>query len=189
MRTALTVLSDPAVVLMLAAAVACAITDILTAKVYNAVTYPAMAVGLALAAGRGGGAGLEDAAAGWAIGLAVLATAWAVGGIGPGDGKLLMAIGALSGPVLGPMFTLVVIMYSMVVLVAVGLITVIACGEFAASMKRVAAAAGVPVQAPQTPPRPLPGGFCICLGTVWALLEAANRTTLWDWAWSLAEGS
>jgi prepilin peptidase CpaA len=171
---------------MLVTAVACAITDILSAKVYNAVTYPAMVLGFGLAAASGGGA-VVAAAQGWAIGCIVLAVAWAVPGIGPGDAKLLMAVGALSGPALGPAYAVTVLMYSMILVVALGLIVVILAGEFATSMKRVAAAAGAPVEAPTTPPRALPGGFCICLGAVWALLEAVNRTTLWDWAWSLTE--
>lgn len=169
-------IDTPSVAVLLALLAACAVTDILTAKVYNALTYPAILVGFGLAAT--GARGVESAAAGFAIGAALLLTAWACGGVGLGDAKLAMAVGALTNAV----FTVQTIVYSALVAAAMGLMIVIINGEFLITMRRLAVAAGFAKSAPALPPRMMPGGFCLCLGGVWTLLEHWNRTTLWDWA-------
>ena len=88
-----------AVVLVIAS-----VTDIRTGKIYNVVTYPAIAIGLighALAKGVGfadqAPMGLAGAAAGLAVGFLPLFAAWMAGGIGGGDAKLMGAVGALAG--------------------------------------------------------------------------------------------
>jgi len=88
-----------AVVLIVAA-----VTDIRTGKIYNVVTYPAVAIGLighALVGGLGfadqAPMGLAGAAVGLAAGFLPLLAAWMAGGIGGGDAKLMGAVGALAG--------------------------------------------------------------------------------------------
>jgi prepilin peptidase CpaA len=82
--------------------VVAAVTDVRSGKIYNALTYPALAVGLIGHTLAGGLTGSEEAMglAGSLIGLAVgsaLLIAWLAGGIGGGDAKLMMAVGALTG--------------------------------------------------------------------------------------------
>ncbi|HDZ22126.1 hypothetical protein LCGC14_0302310 [marine sediment metagenome] len=82
-----------------------AVTDVRTGKIYNAVTYPAVVVGLvghtlvAVFAGDGyeGVLGPAGALGGLAVGFLPLFVAWRAGGIGGGDAKLMAAVGALTG--------------------------------------------------------------------------------------------
>lgn len=177
MATAAPTASDPSAVVLLIVLAAAAVTDILTAKVYNALTYPAMVLGVGLAAASGRPA-LEASLLGLALGAGLWVTAHWFGGLGKGDAKLIGAVGALSGPA----FTLQTAVYGVVVAAALGIMLVVAHGETAATLRRLAAAAGLAKPGPAVPPKLLPGGFCICLGAAWAWLEHLNRTTLWDWA-------
>ena len=83
-------------------------TDWRSRRIPNAVTYPAMVVGilfglaesLAGPAGFPGGplaGGLLDHVAGVAVGFLVSYPFYAAGGLKAGDGKLLMAVGGLKG--------------------------------------------------------------------------------------------
>ncbi|MFW6132650.1 MAG: prepilin peptidase [Planctomycetota bacterium] len=78
------------------------VSDARSGRIPNAVTYPAFALGLighTLGGGLGGepaGLGLFGALAGAAMG-AVLLPVWLAGGIGGGDAKLMIAVGALTG--------------------------------------------------------------------------------------------
>jgi prepilin peptidase CpaA len=91
-----------------------AVTDLLNRRVYNWLTYPAIAFGLTLgyAAGDLGslslhGAGLVNHLAGFALGFGVFALVWIAGrGVGGGEVKLMGAIGAIMGWqfVIGAMF-------------------------------------------------------------------------------------
>jgi prepilin peptidase CpaA len=91
-----------------------AVTDLLKRRVYNWLTYPAIAFGLTLgyAAGDWGsfspyGAGLVNHLAGLCLGFGVFALVWVFGrGVGGGDVKLMGAIGAIMGWqfVIGAMF-------------------------------------------------------------------------------------
>ena len=58
----------PAIVL-LAVALTCAVTDLWKGKIYNAVTYPAMAMGLVLAICQHGVSGIFFALGGFAVGF------------------------------------------------------------------------------------------------------------------------
>lgn len=83
------------------------VTDWRWRRIPNAVTYPTMLVGLALgvaeSAGRAGSpggllsGGILDHVGGLAIGFLVAWPFYAAGGLKAGDGKFLMAVGALRG--------------------------------------------------------------------------------------------
>jgi prepilin peptidase CpaA len=85
--------------------VCAAVTDLRCGKIYNVVTYPAVALGLighTLLGGVTGGPGpcelgLAGAAAGLAAGFLPMLAAWLAGGVGMGDAKLMAAVGALGG--------------------------------------------------------------------------------------------
>lgn len=74
----------------------CAVTDIRRGKIYNKVTYPAVAVGLGLSFLLSPPVPLTSAAGivGALIGYGLLCK---IGGMGAGDVKLMAAVGALKG--------------------------------------------------------------------------------------------
>lgn len=77
-----------------------AVTDLLHRKVYNWLTVPAMALGLALGYGAGGYLGFVDHLQGMLFGFGVFWLMHLVTGgkaIGLGDVKLMAGIGALGG--------------------------------------------------------------------------------------------
>jgi prepilin peptidase CpaA len=88
----------PAVVLLVVA-VTCAVTDLWKGKIYNAVTYPAMALGVVLALVQHGANGIWLALGGFAVGFFPAFVLFALGGMGGGDVKLLGAIGAIAGAI------------------------------------------------------------------------------------------
>jgi prepilin peptidase CpaA len=88
----------PAVALIVVAAVS-AITDLARGKIYNAVTYPAVALGFALQLGLHGPSGLWIALAGFAVGFFPAFVLFAVGGMEGGDVKLLAAVGSIGGAI------------------------------------------------------------------------------------------
>jgi prepilin peptidase CpaA len=83
------------------------VTDWRSHRIPNVVTYPTMLVGLILGALESTGAagfpgevfvgGLLDHAAGLVVGFLVAYPFYAMGGLKAGDGKFLMAVGALKG--------------------------------------------------------------------------------------------
>lgn len=75
----------------------CVVTDLREQKIYNPWTLGFMVLGLALHAALGGLPGATSSALGMALGFAALFPFWAAGGIGAGDVKMLMAVGALGG--------------------------------------------------------------------------------------------
>ncbi|WP_051533871.1 A24 family peptidase [Desulfitibacter alkalitolerans] len=75
----------------------CLITDIRQRKIYNLITFPALVIGLVLNSTLYGVEGLVDSLKGIGIVLAVLILPFIMGGIGAGDVKLLMTVGALMG--------------------------------------------------------------------------------------------
>jgi prepilin peptidase CpaA len=93
-----TVGAVPAVALIAVAAI-CAVTDLVRGKIYNAVTYPAVALGLALQLGTHGWAGAWLALAGFAVGFFPAFVLFAVGALQGGDVKLLAAVGTLGGAI------------------------------------------------------------------------------------------
>lgn len=84
-------------VLTLALVGGAAAWDIRTRRIPNRLTFTGICLGLALGALEGGLAGLAGSALGMLAGAAFLIVPFALGGIGPGDVKLLAAVGALNG--------------------------------------------------------------------------------------------
>jgi prepilin peptidase CpaA len=76
-------------------ALVAAATDLWKFKVYNALTLPAIVVGLLVSPFT---VGLPTSLLGAATGFSLLALFFALGGVGAGDVKLLTAIGAWLGP-------------------------------------------------------------------------------------------
>jgi prepilin peptidase CpaA len=88
----------PAVVLLFVA-VTCAVTDLWKGRIYNVITYPAMAVGVVLAVIQHGPSGIFFALGGFAVGFFPAFIMFTLGGMAGGDVKLLGAIGAVAGAV------------------------------------------------------------------------------------------
>jgi len=80
-----------------ASVLASAVTEWRQRRIYNAVTYPAAAAGLALALASRGWPGLQESALALAIGVGIPLIFFVGGMIGGGDVKLLGAAGALGG--------------------------------------------------------------------------------------------
>lgn len=79
--------------------VVCTITDLWKGKIFNAVTYSAMILGLGVQLAQHGWSGLALGAGGFAVGFFPAFLLFALGGLGGGDVKLLGAVGILAGPV------------------------------------------------------------------------------------------
>jgi len=79
---------------MLAAAI---VTDLRRGKIYNKLTVPCAMAGLALGGIAAGWSGVADRALGAAVVLAAVLMLAAAAGVGGGDAKLLIAVGALKG--------------------------------------------------------------------------------------------
>jgi len=75
----------------------CAYTDATKSKIYNKVTFPAMAAGLLLNTIFGGVEGFKWSLLGWAVGMAIQWIPFMLGLAKAGDVKLLAAVGALKG--------------------------------------------------------------------------------------------
>jgi prepilin peptidase CpaA len=89
-------------VVLVAFVVTIIVTDWRSRRIPNVVTYPTMVVGLALGAlegfpGQAFQSGLLDHLAGLAIAFFISYPIVALGGMKAGDGKFLMAVGALRG--------------------------------------------------------------------------------------------
>lgn len=94
----------PVIVCTVLAAIA-AFTDIRQFKVYNALTFPAIACGLLYHTFFSGWAGLATSTSGVFIALLIMLLPYLLGALGAGDVKFLMALGAwLGGAPLVPVF-------------------------------------------------------------------------------------
>ena len=79
----------------------CAVVDLRTRRIPNALTGAALITGLSINFILFGFTGLLNSLSGLVILTAVLFTPFALGGIGGGDVKMMAAVGALLGPRLG----------------------------------------------------------------------------------------
>lgn len=74
------------------------VTDLRFQKIPNLLTYPTMAAAFAYHFITNGVDGLQFAAGGLALGIAILVLPYLMGGMGAGDAKLMGAVGAIIGP-------------------------------------------------------------------------------------------
>jgi prepilin peptidase CpaA len=75
-----------------------ALLDVKKRKIPNALTFPAMAVGLIVQALAAGGGGVLSGVLGLIIGTGLFFVIYLMGAIGAGDAKLIGAVGAFVGP-------------------------------------------------------------------------------------------
>jgi len=88
---------SPQDVLLILFVIVCAVTDLKKRKIYNIATFPAIILGLGLNGIYNGFAGLKESALGVLVGFLMLYFFYLGGGIGAGDVKFLMGVGALKG--------------------------------------------------------------------------------------------
>jgi prepilin peptidase CpaA len=79
------------------AAAACG-CDLRTRRIPQVLTLGGAAAGVAFHLAGSGWSGAAGSLAGWALGIAIFAAPFALGGLGAGDVKLLGALGAWLGP-------------------------------------------------------------------------------------------
>ena len=174
-----------AAVLLAVVLLVAAVCDWRTSRVPNALTYPAILLGLVFAVGVGwwqggsGGAVAELSVTLFAIGLAIVpfVLIFAMGGLGGGDVKLMVALGALSGDWRVVFATMV---YAFVIGAVMALTIVASRGLMRQTMHRVATAAFFGGSAAREPPaapgEKLEGGevpfaVAIAIGGIVAALE------------------
>ena len=97
------------------------VTDSTRGIIPNRLTVPALVLGLAAGGVLGGPAGLKEAFLGALLGGALMAIPFLVGGMGAGDVKLLVALGAW----LGPQSTLQTFVYAALLGGVVGLVLIV----------------------------------------------------------------
>ena len=168
--------------------IASAVADVRSGKIYNALTYPAIAVGLVVhtyLGGLGGGPGqlgLVGSAAGLATGFVPMLAAWLAGGVGGGDAKLMAAVGALTGW----QFTLSALFYGLIVTAVLAIIVIVHKRIARRTLGRVwrfivlAFVFRKPAADPAAADSPrVPMGLAFCIGSGLALVEACVRQPGW----------
>jgi prepilin peptidase CpaA len=162
-------------------------TDLRDGKIYNWLTYPAVAVGLAGHtfmggwSGAGGDIGLSGALVGLAIGFFPMLLAAKAGGIHGGDVKLMAAVGALTGW----RFTVSAMFYTVLAAALLAMIVTLYRRVFWRTFKRIGLFLWqvICLHRPNDPasadsPK-APFGVAICLGAVGAIVEAALEGPGW----------
>lgn len=157
-----------------------AVTDLLTEKIYDWLTYPAFLAGLVVWLGVGwaeggiGGAGsaLIACAAAVAVGFGPFLVVFYLGGLGGGDVKLMAAIGTLTASWQCVLDTMV---YGLAVAVVWAVVVMITHGIVKQTMVRVlnavvAAAGRAKVSLESDSPR-VPLAFSFCVGGVVAGMQ------------------
>ncbi|MDK2785234.1 MAG: prepilin peptidase CpaA [Bacillota bacterium] len=109
----------------------CTYTDFKCRKIYNAVLFPAAAIGFASNFYAGGLAGGLTAVKGMMLGMALLLVPFIMGGMGAGDVKLLGVVGAFKGPD----FVWAVFLYTAIVGGVISIIIMIRSGGFWARIR------------------------------------------------------
>jgi prepilin peptidase CpaA len=90
---------DPLYLLLACLLIVSAGTDFKYKKIFNAVTFPAMIIGIIVHGFKGGVSGVIYSIEGLFLGLALLVVFYVVGMMGAGDVKLMGAVGSILGPV------------------------------------------------------------------------------------------
>ncbi len=156
--------------LALALASVAALIDVRSGRIPNAITYPAIALGLALGLAPGADPGLGARGLGLAVGFGPSFALFLAGVLGGGDVKLLAALGALVGfPAI-----VEVLLYSGLAGAVIGLGVLVWNGRLAATLHGMAAIAGMASLGQRPPPVPardlrIPLGAAICTGVAWTL--------------------
>ncbi len=162
----------------------CAVTDIKESKVPNIVTYPAIVAGLLLAALAGGFPGFLNSLLGFSLGFAMMFFLFLWGGFGGGDVKLMGAVGAVKGYpfILYAAFYSAIVggIYSLALVIWRGKLkrTFFNIGHQLIAFVRPSSAFAVPLDKKES--IAIPFGFCICLGTLWAMLESFLNKSVMD---------
>ncbi|MGH9384808.1 MAG: A24 family peptidase [Vicinamibacterales bacterium] len=151
-------------------------TDLARGRIYNAITYPAIVIGLLSAVVRGGPE-LVSSALGALIGGATLYVMFAIGSMGGGDVKLMAAIGALKGVA----FVLSALFYS---IFAGGVFAALAliwrgeigsvCADLGMVLRRTAGWSTPGDQQLQPKGGSMPFGVAIAFGTLVALASTST---------------
>ena len=175
-------------VLLLAVAV---VTDIRCGRILNAVTYPAIAVGLIGHTLMGGWAGCDVAGGHWfglagsiiglAVGLLPLLVANLAGGIGGGDAKIMGAIGCLAGW----QFAMDTLMFGLMAAVVMAVVVMLRRRILIQTLIRLARffylilTPSRPAD-PSTPQSPkIPFGVALCIGAAAALVNCVIPGLRW----------
>lgn len=163
-----------AVVLLFGTLTVAATTDVLRRKIYNWLTVPAIAFGLALSFGAGGLDGSAHSFGFWnhllgsVVGLLIFFVAYWVGGMGGGEVKLMAAVGAI----MGFPFIVGATVWSGLVGAAMAMWVLVWRGQLLGGLRRSAryALSLRPAQLPAEDPLKvkIPYGVAIAFGTLWA---------------------
>ena len=168
-------------IFLLLLAVVCVYTDLARNKIYNGVTIPALALGLALAyfldARVSGIPNLKAALLAALAGGGLLFVIYLIGGLGAGDVKLMAAVGALS-PSMGALgtnwqFVLLALMYTALTGAAIAIGVLIWRGQLLKGLKDSARTL-VTFRAKRCEGEKtltIPYGLAIGIGTIWAWFE------------------
>ncbi len=168
-----------------------AISDIRVSRVPNRVTYPAIAAGLALAPLAGlindyHGGPLDaffNSLFGFILGFGMMFFLYLWGGFGGGDVKLMGAIGALKGypfVVYAAFYSAVIgAVYSLAIIIWRGKLKQTVFNVFHQLIAFVRPRSAFAIPLDKRDSFAIPFGFCICLGTLWAMLESIfNRSVM-----------
>lgn len=166
------------VVVLFATVAVAATTDTLSRRVSNYLTYPAMALGLALGFGMGG-LGLDASwtqhhlmshVLGLGIGAGIFLVAWWADGVKGGEVKLAGAVGALGGA----QFTIAAMFWSSLVGAIMALWILLLRGQLLEGLRRSVRYAVMlkTEDAPKDDPArmPVPYAVAIAFGTLWTFL-------------------
>jgi prepilin peptidase CpaA len=177
-----------AFVVMAVAAGLAVVWDLRAGRIPNAVTLPAVAIGLightlfGGLAGGDGSLGLFGAVAGLAMGFGPMLAIVLLGGVGMGDAKLMAAVGALGGW----RFALATLLYGVIVAGALAIVIMIrrrivrrTLGRVLRFLALALTPRGAPPPTEGSPTVPL--GLALGLGIVGAMIEmlVAGGWTAW----------
>ncbi|MCE5326910.1 MAG: A24 family peptidase [Planctomycetaceae bacterium] len=179
-----------AYIVLAAMLIIASVTDVRSGKIYNALTYPAIVVGLighTLVGGLMGtpphgdepaSIGLIGAVLGLLVAGGPLLLAAMAGGVHGGDAKLMAAVGALTGM----RFALAALFYGLIVAAIMALVLMLLRGVTVATLKRIgqflwlslaSRSKGPDPARPDSPKVPL--GLAMCIGSAAALVEILVR--------------
>jgi prepilin peptidase CpaA len=149
------------------------VTDLRNRKIYNWLTFPAMAAGLVLSVVTGGFTGLESSLLGFFAGVAIFAVGFFLNAMGAGDVKLMGVVGLW----LGWPSTLAAVVYVALMGGLIAIAAALANGsllQLLKNVKNMALALATPGAKAEgafthSAAAPIPYGVSIALGTALAL--------------------